>query len=103
MRSDPRPTPPDLAENPELAILTLLDTALDLAVGALLALYPELADPERPYWIGAPSVACDRAAGITTRAHSLRDAIARYRRILPPADDVLPDPREDPPDDDIPW
>ena len=99
----PWPTPPDLALSPELAILTLLDVTLDLAVYALLARYPELADPERPYWIDTPSAARDRAVTITTRAHSLRDAIARYRRILPPAEDDFPDPREVPPDDDISW
>jgi hypothetical protein len=99
MRSAPWPTPPDLAENPELAVLALLDAALDLTVSALLALYPELADPERPYWIDAPSAARDRAATIASRAHSLREALARYRRILPPATDDL----SSPPDDDLSW
>lgn len=103
MRSDPWPTPPDLAQSPELAVLALLDAALDLTVSALLALYPELTDPERPYWIDAPPAARDRAQTIATRTHSLRDAIARYRRILPPATDDLPEPDHRPPDDDIPW
>ena len=103
MRSDPWPTPPDLAESPELAVLALLDAALELAVSALLALYPEIADPERPYWIDAPSAARDRAATITSRAYSLRDALARYRQILPPATDDLPEPDPRPPDDDISW
>lgn len=99
MRSAPWPTPPELAENPELAVLALLDAALDLAVSALLALYPELADPERPYWIRRPSPDLDRAATLTRRAHALQDAIAAYRRTLPPATDDLPEPS--PPDDDI--
>lgn len=45
----------------------------------------------------------DRATTIAARAHSLRDALARYRRILPPATDDLPDPDPRPPDDDISW
>jgi hypothetical protein len=89
MRPHPWPTPPDLAESPELAVLALLDATLDLAVSALLALYPELADPERPYWIDGPSAARNRAQTIATRAHALRDAIAAYRRTLAPAPDDL--------------
>jgi hypothetical protein len=99
MRSAPWPTAPELAEHPELAVLALLDAALDLTVSALLALYPELADPERPYWIDAPCAARDRAATLASRAHSLREALAGYRRILPPATDDLPEPSR--PDDDL--
>lgn len=48
---DRTPTPEDLVDAPELAILAALERTLDLVVRALVSAHPELADPERPYWL----------------------------------------------------
>ena len=48
---DPIPTPDDLVDAPELAILVALDHTLELAASALACAHPELLDPERPYWL----------------------------------------------------
>ena len=44
------PTPEELEEAPELAVLALLDANLDLALRALVSAHPALADPDRPAW-----------------------------------------------------
>jgi len=42
------PRPPALEDNPELAILAVLHTALETLVFSLLAYYPHLATPDPP-------------------------------------------------------
>ena len=73
------PTPTQLDDAPELAVLAALDTALDAAANMLVAMHSELRSgsplddelPLRPaVWV---------AYELTDRAHALRDAIRRYR------------------------
>lgn len=78
------PAPAELAQNPELAILDALDHDAELALRALVAMHPELADHERPYWVGTPSPLCDCAVDILERIYALRDALERYRRRAQP-------------------
>lgn len=42
------PSPPALAQNPELAMLAVLHTTLEALVLALVAFYPQLATPDPP-------------------------------------------------------
>jgi hypothetical protein len=57
MRTPPSrwlPTPPQLEQASELAILAALDAILELAACALEVAHPEIdADPECPYWVAA--------------------------------------------------
>ena len=78
----PRPTVQELVDDPQLAIVAMLDAAIDNAVDALNAAYPELSDvddwadgcPEPP----GPEV---YAALILVRlAEATRNALRGYRR-----------------------
>jgi hypothetical protein len=72
------PTPEELVETPELAILAALDDTLALTLRALVAAHPQLADPECPYWArhaSAKSVAADR---ILKASRPLSTAIEAY-------------------------
>jgi len=73
------PTPDQLDAAPELAVLAVLESALDAAANTLVATHPGLRsgsplddelprDP--PVWV---------AYELTDRAHALRAAIRRYR------------------------
>jgi len=90
------PTPEDLDRAPELAILAALDPTLELAAAALVAAHPELCDPERPAWLGAPTRSAAIAQSLMRKAHGLQRATRDYRRAV-----EIP-PREDPADlDDL--
>jgi len=53
--SGPRwPTPAELDRDPELALLAALDDTLELALRALLAVHPQLGDPDAPPWAREP-------------------------------------------------
>lgn len=75
------PLPPELDQNPELAVLATLDAALKASVFALVAAHPPLRDPKcQPgdstpdsYWI---------AAVFLSLADQLAEAIAAYRRTV---------------------
>ena len=73
------PTPDELDAAPELAVLAVLESALDAATNTLVATHSELRsgsplDEELPpnpaVWVGYE---------LTDRAHALRAAIRRYR------------------------
>lgn len=91
----------DLDAAPELAVLALLDLALQLANTALLAEHPALADDlRRP---GEDGALTERARLVCVRASSLRVLVARYvrgardaagRRATAEADTDLPFLRE---------
>jgi hypothetical protein len=76
------PTPDDLAAAPELAILAALDHTLNLAAAALACEYPELADPERPYWLGSPPRVVTAAATLLRRTRELERALRAYRKAV---------------------
>jgi hypothetical protein len=67
----------DLAVDPELAAIALLDAALALSVEALLAFVPEL-DPQARTWSEAPPVVL-AARQIVVHARHLRQLIHDYR------------------------
>jgi hypothetical protein len=76
------PTPGALADAPELAILAALDQTLDLAAAALACEYPELADLERPYWLGSPPRVLTAAVTLLSRARKLQRALRAYRKAV---------------------
>jgi hypothetical protein len=73
------PRPEHLSVEPQLATITLLETAAKVAIVALGAAYPELAtldaDPYEPLELRA-------VADLIERARDLDAIIARYRRDL---------------------
>ena len=82
MTSHPPPTPDDLRCDPELAILAALDHTLKLAVHALVAIHPELTDPERPYWLHEGSTIGRAASHIVDRSEELKQAISEYQTAI---------------------
>jgi len=90
------PTPPELAQAPELALIALLDHALELTVRALVAVHPQLCDDERPHWIPqTPSTITAQA--ILSTVYSLQQSLDDYRHHIhmemnPPTTDHDPYP-----------
>ncbi len=77
------PTPAELAEAPELAILAALDDTLELALRALVAAHPQLGDPDCPAWAQDPGAARAAADRILSAARHLTRALQAYRRAVP--------------------
>ena len=79
----PPPAPPtvtDLEAAPELAVIILLEHALDVVREALLAEHPTLIDDFRRPEDDGPILSL--ANLICLRAPTLRDALRRYRRAV---------------------
>ena len=76
----PPPTVTDLVLAPELAAVTLLEHALDVATHALLAEHPTLIDDFARARDDAPILAL--AHRICLRAGALEDMLRRYRRAV---------------------
>jgi hypothetical protein len=76
------PTPDDLVDAPELAILAALDWTLDLVVRALVCAYPELTDPERPYWLRKTSRTVTAAETLVDQTADMEQAIIAYREAV---------------------
>ena len=70
-------TATDLAVDPEVAAVALLDAALVVTVEALLASVPEL-DPQAHTWAAAPPVVL-AARQIVVHARHLHDLVHAYR------------------------
>ena len=81
------PTPDELADNPELALLHALDAVLDLVPRALVATHPELADPDAPFWVREASTTTRHAHHIVAAAHRLQQHIRAYRAAITRARD----------------
>ena len=73
------PTPDEIADAPELAILHALDEILDLALRVLVAAHPELGDPDAPFWARETSRSARKADDIVATAHRLQRHIRAYR------------------------
>ena len=72
-----RPTPLDLSNDPELAVLAALDLLLELSVTALHTTYPDLgADDPEPHRLTA------HAGSIIEASYHLRDLLKGYRAAL---------------------
>jgi hypothetical protein len=100
---DWRPSPPEIDRAPEVALLAVLDLALDVAMAAVVAAHPNLVDDE-PFYRQLHRPEMKAADAILTRAGRLRDALDRYRRALAAlraGADREPKPPGDP--DDIPF
>jgi hypothetical protein len=79
-RLNPCPRAEDLAFDPELAPLALLEAALAIAVQALIAKNPEMLS-ERQHLHNAPQVAA--ALNIVGLYRQMHDALDEYRNLLP--------------------
>lgn len=105
------PTPPELEQAPELAVLVALDSTLEIAACAVRVAHPEIdEDPECPYWVAGPEGLA--AEKLLELIDLLRAAIDRYRETLPeppPVEHVPDNPFDDDPSgshdpaDDIPF
>jgi hypothetical protein len=82
LTSHPPVTPNDLRGDPELAILAALDHTLKLAVYALVAVYPELTDSERPFWLLEGSATGHAASQLLACGEELELAIRGYRTAI---------------------
>ena len=76
------PTPDELVDAPELAILHALDQILNLAPRVLVTAHPQLADTGAPFWLIEASKTAQTAAGIVSDAHRLQRLIRAYRRAI---------------------
>ncbi len=79
---DRTPTPDDLAHAPELAILAALECTLELVVRALVCAHPELADPERPYWLRQASPVATAAETLVDETADMKQALIAYREAV---------------------
>ena len=79
---DRTPTPDDLVDAPELAILAALENTLELVVRALVCAHPELADPERPYWLRQASRVATAAENVVDLSVDMKHAITTYREAI---------------------
>lgn len=81
--SAPRlPTPDELADDPEIALLHTLNDILDLVPRVLVAAHPELADPDAPFWLREASMTTRTANDIVAGAHRLQLHIRAYRTAI---------------------
>jgi hypothetical protein len=71
-----RPSPFELANDPERAALAALDLLLEISVSALLAEHPDLGAEPEPHHLTA------LAAAIIEAAHALHALLRRYRAAL---------------------
>jgi len=76
------PTPDEIAQDPELALLHALDQILNLVPRVLVAAHPELADPDAPFWVREASTTTRHANHIVLDAHRLHQHIRAYRTAI---------------------
>lgn len=88
-------SPPQLVHAPELAVLGVLEVALDVSVSALFAEHPTLVELGE---LSEPA-SLQRARRVLASVHSLRRALQRYRTAVLAAMSAVRD--ED--DDDLPF
>lgn len=78
MRSRSEPTPQQIANAPELAILCALDELIEIARRALIAAHPVLGDTDAPYWARDRGRLPTAAGMLTKRAAILQRSILDY-------------------------
>jgi hypothetical protein len=76
------PTPDELDDAPQLAIVAALDQILDLTLRTLVSLHPQLGDAECPHWVRDVSPASEAADRILAAARPLADALEAYRGVV---------------------
>ena len=79
MRPNRLPSPMDLMDEPERAILAALDITLEIAESALMAAHPELFADEFPDRACEEALAADRLVGLI---REMQGTIASYNRWL---------------------
>ena len=79
MRPNRLPSPMELMDEPERAILAALDITLEITENALLAAHPELFAGEFPDRACEESLAADRLIGLI---QEMQGTIASYKRWL---------------------
>ena len=75
------PTPDEIASAPELAIRAAIESAIDVAIVALVAAQPELA-PSSDGYDAVSTEAAERADQVIVEAQTLARAIAAYRAVV---------------------
>ncbi|MEW5705154.1 MAG: hypothetical protein AB1781_11310 [Pseudomonadota bacterium] len=94
----PLPTPPELDEAPERAILAALEATLHLTMATLAADYPEIFETEGLRETEHPFLPAWVADAIASQSRALLDTLETYRHALEvnnrrpaqlPADDFL--------------
>jgi len=78
----------DIFSAPELAALSVLESAAEIARLALVAAYPDVSDGDPPLERRAACAVIDAAAALVTEVHRYRLALARPRDH--DRDDLLP-------------
>jgi len=79
MKTNRLPSPIQLMDEPERAILAALDVTLEIAENAVLAAHPELYAEEPPTGACEESLAADRLIGLI---REMQGTIAAYQRWL---------------------
>lgn len=80
--NSPIPFPPDISDAPELAIFTILETALELTINTIAAYNRELFDEcGLDYQANIPATTWV-ADSIATQATALRQTLKRYNQAL---------------------
>ena len=59
-----------------------IDRTLDLVVRALVCAHPELADPERPYWLRQASRRVTAAGTLVDQTANMKQALIVYRAAI---------------------
>ncbi len=78
------PTPPEIDETPELAVLSVLGFALEASARALAAVHPEIEADELPPAAGAAARCAERILG---HAYKLKLLLASYGHFVATGDE----------------
>ena len=78
------PTPPEIDETPELAVLSVLDFALEASARALVAAHPEIEEDDLPPGAGA---AARCAECILSHVYKLKLLLASYGHFVATGDE----------------
>ena len=100
-KDDWLPSPEELDQAPQLALLAVLDRSLEIAAYAVLVAHPELSDPEPPPYWRPPDRSANAAESLLRVAARLRRALSLYRITTLRA--TLSHPPGEPLADDLPF
>jgi len=92
------PTPPEIAQHPELAVLFLLAESLHVALRTILAAHPVLLCEERPCWI---SLSPDEKAAerLLAAIGRLSKSLLRYQSTIPTGSLMCDSSNQSPPEE----
>ena len=78
----PMPTPPEIGEAPERAILAALETTLHLTLASMAAEYPEVFETDGLIEMERPFIPSWVADAIVSQGRALLGTLACYRQAL---------------------